>query len=310
MAGSARRFFRDTTPEQLRDLIRAEEEKTTNQEFDRKVSSALADLLANFNRRDTVAIQNALSEITRCLSAEIEGDLEPMLGGSVRKHTYVDGISDIDSLVILNDESLQAKSPQEVLDYFEKRLRQQLSDWEVSPHGNLAVTLRKGGLELQLLPATRQEDRIAIPSPSGTEWARIDPQRFYDKLSRTNSALGMKLVPMIKLAKAINDTLPESGRLSGYHIESIAIEAFRDYAGPVNPKAMLKHFYDKARGIVLSPIRDSSGQSVHVDEYLGGANAESRRVASASLDRVYRQMRNADGLGSVEQWLRLFGEDL
>jgi hypothetical protein len=254
-------------------------------------------------------VRSALAEIKKCLEAEIDGDLEPIFGGSVRKHTYVDGISDVDSLVILKDAALQAKTPDAVLDYFEKRLRQQLTGWEVSPHGKLAVTLRKDGLELQLLPAIRQGDGIAIPSASGAEWSRINPRAFYDKLSKANRTLGMKLVPTIKLAKAINDTLPEPSRLSGYHIESMAIETFKEYTGVLNPKAMLKHFYDKARSVVLSPIRDSTGQSVHVDEYLGVSHSEARRTAAAALDRVFRHMRNADGVGSLEQWLRLFGED-
>lgn len=308
MGGSGRGFFSNTTPEELRERIRAEEEKTANQEFENKVAGALGDLLSDANKRDSGEIQKALSEVRTCLAAEIEGDFEPMFGGSVRKHTYVDGISDVDALMILRDETLGEKSPQEVLAYFEDRLRSQLSDWEISPHGKLAVTLRRDDLELQVLPAIHRAGGLSIPAAEGNEWSRIDPEKFQRRLTRANRDLGGKLIPVIKLAKVINGSFPDASRLTGYHIESLAIQSFRDYTGAVNSKAMLKHFFDRARSIVLAPIRDSTGQSVHVDEYMGSSNSPDRRIAAAALDRVYRQMRNADALGSVDAWVKLFGD--
>lgn len=308
MGGSGSGFFEHTTPEELSARIRAEEEKTASQEFENTVAEALGELLSDANRRDAKAVRDALEEIKTCLEGDIEGDLEPLLGGSVRKHTYVDGISDVDALMILKDEKLSDKTPRDVLRYFEKQLRKQLSGWEISPHGLLAVTLRKGDLEIQILPAVRRSGDLAIPSASGNEWSRINPERFYARLSRSNKELGGKLVPVIKLAKVVNAALPDSGRLTGYHLESLAIEAFKEYGGPVNSKAMLKHLFDRARDIVLAPVRDSTGQSVHVDEYLGPSNSASRKTAAAALDRVYRQMRNADASQSVEAWVKLFEE--
>ena len=308
MGGSGRGFFHHTTPEELREKIRAEEEKTASQEFENTVSEALGELLTEANRRDTAAVETALNNIKTALRADIDGDLEPILGGSARKHTYVDGISDIDALMILKDEKLGEKSPAEVLKYFENRIRRELSDWEVSPHGPIAVTLRKGAMEIQILPGIRRGGALAIPSGSGNEWSKINPEKFYARLTRANKDLGGKLIPVIKLAKVINDSLPDTSRLTGYHIESLAIQAFKKYGGAVNSKAMLKHFFDSTRNIVLAPIRDSTGQSVHVDEYMGPANSAGRKVAAAALDRVYRQMRNADAILSVEAWVRLFGD--
>jgi hypothetical protein len=60
---------------------------------------------------------------------------------------------------------------------------------------------------------------------------------------------------------------------------------------------------------VLSPIRDSTGQSVHVDEYLGPANNDTRLAFSHVLGRLARRMRNATAAGSAAQWLALFGLD-
>src|SRR5205823_2096169 len=124
---------------------------------------------------------------------------------------------------------------------------------------------------------------------------------------RVNQQSGNKVVPTIKLAKDINYSLPENSRLSGYHIESLAVEAFRYYTGRFNPKAMLEHFFEKASQLVLNRIKDRTGQSLHVDDYLGAPNSRARKQVSNALDRVYRRMKNADAIKSRDQWMRIVG---
>lgn len=53
------------------------------------------------------------------------------------------------------------------------------------------------------------------------------PENFQMALSERNEQCGGKLVPTIKLAKAVIGSLPEKQRLTGYHVESLAIAAFR-----------------------------------------------------------------------------------
>jgi hypothetical protein len=72
---------------------------------------------------------------------------------------------------------------------------------------------------------------------------------------------------------------------------------------------MLPAFFERARELVLTPIRDSTGQSVHVDEHLGPANHDARVVLSHVLGRIARRMRNASAAGSAAQWRALFGLD-
>src|SRR5262249_33745446 len=133
--------------------------------------------------------------------------------------------------------------------------------------GRLAATLRyDDGMELQLLPSIRTENGLKIPSSRDADrWSHIDPQRFQEALTKRNNACDRKLVPTIKLAKAIIGQLPAAQQLSGYHIESLAIDAFRGYDGPKTASAMLPHFFEKAKERVLTPMTDSTGQSVHVD---------------------------------------------
>jgi hypothetical protein len=301
-------YFVDRTPEQIKSDLRKEEERTLDQAFDSETAEAIGQLLTQANVRDADATSKALDEIKDVLESDIEGSVDPRFGGSVRKHTFVDGISDVDTLLVLRDPTLKTKSPQKVLDYFERKIRKELPEWDVS-RGKLAITLQKEGLELQVLPAIRADDVTRIPAARGNRWSEINPEAFFKKLTETNSRYGGKVVPVIKLAKIINDRQPEPLKLTGYHIESLAIEAFKGYTGVLNPKAMLVHLFDRARTLVLSPIKDRSGQSIHVDAYLGPANSEDRKAVSAVLDRVSRRMKNADVLRSKEQWMELFGEE-
>jgi hypothetical protein len=172
--------------------------------------------------------------------------------------------------------------------------------------GTLAVTLVHQGMTLQLLPAVRDGEGFKIASSDGKQWSNINPRTFADALTRANKAMDGKLVPCIKLAKAIIATLPEKRRLTGYHTESLAINIFRNYSGPRTTRSMLLHFFEQAATHVKTPVVDSTGQSVHVDEYLGPSNSLSRQIVGDSMDRVARRMKNADGARSVASWRELF----
>jgi hypothetical protein len=176
-------------------------------------------------------------------------------------------------------------------------------------HGRMAVTITfPDGMVIQLLPAIKTSDgHLHVPSSRRNAWSKINPKTFREALKKRNDECAGKLVPTIKLAKAINGRLPEGQRLSGYHMEALGISAFKGYKGEMTTSAMLPAFFERARELVLSPIRDSTGQSVQVDEYLGPANSETRLALSHVLGRVARRMRNATAAGSTAQWAAMFG---
>ena len=270
--------------------------------FESSVNSLLQLELTDINDRDTDLTNERLEAVEQALGTWI-GEVERLLfGGSVAKHTFVNGLSDIDALVEIADEGIGERSPAEVRNSLATALRQALPQGDVEEirEGNMAVTVKYlDGTEIQLLPATRVGEELAVSSWDSNSWVQIRPRDFARVLTATNQSQGGAVVPAIKLAKAIfANSLGDSGP-SGYHVEALAVEAFRAYSGPRTPKAMVTHLVKTASERVLRPIRDTSGQSHHVDDGLGERNSGDRRVLSRRLGRLARAMENSQ---SIDDW--------
>jgi len=306
--GGGSYFYGNPEPERLIESVRSAEQSAADQEFTSYVCAFLADALAQFNSRDVEGTQEILAKVKQELSDEFEDTVGLVFGGSVAKHTYVDGLSDVDALVILKETIIEEDSPSKLVTLFADKLRAHFGrNEEIVKEGRLAVTLNIDGKLIQLLPALRSGEFFKIASSDGQTWATINPRKFADKLTSVNQTLDGKLVPVIKLVKSINGTLPEQRQLKGYHIESMAINVFKGYVGPRNTKDMLRYFFDKAPEQCRKPIKDSTGQSVHVDEYLGEANSTQRLILADALGRIGRRLANADGARSLDEWRSVVG---
>ena len=90
--------------------------------------------------------------------------------------------------------------------------------------------------------------------------------------------------------------------LSGYHVEALAVSAFREYSGPRTPKAMLTHLVSQSSRDVLHPIRDVTRQSRYVDESLGPSASPARQTLSRILEGLARNMEKTQ---SVDKWRAL-----
>ncbi|MCH7689349.1 MAG: nucleotidyltransferase [Planctomycetes bacterium] len=308
MGGSGGGFFSGgTSPDELARRTREAEaeEKAHDDTFETEVGAFLASELTEYNDRDVDGTQKVFAGVKKDLEDDIEGTVDLLFGGSISKHTYVDGLSDVDALVLIDRSEIKDKQPKQLQRLLADCLRARYGKDSVTV-GPLAVTLTHDGKSIQLLPAVRDGKRFKIASYDGKGWSRIDPSGFADALTKANKAMDGKLVPCVKLAKAVIATLPEQRRLTGYHTESLAIKVFKDYDGPKTPKAMVRHFFENAPDHVKQPIKDSSGQSVHVDEYLAGANSLQRRIVADALGRIARKIRNVDGARSLDSWKDLF----
>ena len=234
---------------------------------------------------------------------------EQRFGGSVSRHTYVNGLSDVDELVLLKPEHFSADDPQDLLLEFETLLRRILPATVFIERGSLAVTLRyPDDLKLQLLPALKTATGVRIAASDGDGWSNvIHPDRFARRLTQINQANGDRVVPLIKVVKPLVDQFPSDMRPRGHHTEALAIAAFESYDGKLTTKAMLEHFFEHAANRVRTPLRDQTGQSDYLDDYLGARNSDARRRLSNEFDEINGRLQAANDDLSTQAWLDALG---
>lgn len=308
MSGGGSSYHKNYETSEILKKIQDAETETSKQEYEIDVSRLLEECLIDFNKRDHEAIKKHISDIKELLGSDIEGVIETRFGGSLSKNTHIDGLSDVDTLVIINKTELADKSPAQVLDYFYGVIMDRYKNSTVEVHkGDLAVTVKFSDTEVQLLPVLRFKTGIKIAD--GSEWSKlIKPSIFARKLTVLNQSLNGKLIPTIKLIKAIVSKFPDKGKLKGYHIESLAVEIFnynrKNLADrpSVRIKDMIIKFFRDAPGKLRSSIKDLTGQTNYVDEYLGGKNSINRLLAADSVERISRKFHLADSAYSKSTW--------
>lgn len=303
--------YSNWTPKQFEDRVRDAEKVSFEAGFAPELSNFLGDLLRQFNSRDVDTVNDRLNELKEFLSEELESSITLQFGGSVAKHTYVDGLSDVDALFVTKSADTDFENPNDLVASFADLIATKLGDSAKVKSGEMAVSVTyKDGTELQILPAAATADgNLKVSSPNGDNWSKIRPKAFNKILSQVNKECNYNLVPTIKLAKAINSTLPKSQQLTGYHLESLAVDAFKNYSGTKTKHEMLVNFFASAKTQVLKPITDKSGQSRHLDDYLGTSDSNERKRASYLLGRIEKRMRNANAAGSKNAWESIFGLD-
>ena len=252
------------------------------------------ELLAQSKRRNAQKLTDRLETLCGFLQQRGNHVVQTKYGGSVQKGTYVTGLSDVDVLLIVNESSLLNQTPGKVKEYVRETIKQRFSGNSVRA-GKLAVTVTYAdGMEIQLLPAIRtRTDGVRIARPGARKWSNVaHPDRFVDKLTKVNAARNGRAVPTIRLAKMVagNFSSLRGPRISGYHMESLAIDAFQGYQGPLDPKTMLIHLLRHSMEAVKTPIVDRTGQSRYVDQYLGRANSEARKRASKDLGQMWSKV--------------------
>ena len=294
------------TSQELEKLRKEARKRLDESKRDTQINSYLQQLLAGFNDRDVEKVGEYLNKIEDALGSDLEFD-RMLFGGSVAKHTHVNGLSDIDSLVVFDGKSLLDRPSSEIVELLRSSLRQRLPTGDIDSieSGDLAVTVKyRDGTEIQLLPAVSTAGKISIPSAPKDDWVDISPRQFTQRLTETNRDQGGAAIPAIKLAKAILANRLGEKAPSGYHVEAIAVAAFRDYSGPRTPQRMLMRLIAEAGDIVMRRLRDFTGQSRYVDEYLGRPESNERRELSESLRRLSRTLSSK----SVRDWRSLFEE--
>ena len=261
-----------------------------------EVNHWLNDKLKAYNDRDASAIGSRITELRNALRRTDNDVVRPMFGGSVHRRTDVNGLSDVDVFMFVNESDISGRLPGDAIGYMKALISERLKGNVKSiKSGNMAVTIEyRDGMEIQVLPAIRRNSgalRVPDPDPDTDGWSAVTyPDRFADRLTKVNQANKGRVIPTIKLVKglAVGVILNEKRRLNGYHIEALAIEAFRNYSGKRDVRSMVIRFCEFASEAVMNPIPDPTEQSKHIDERLGNAGSGLRKEARDYL----RSMRN------------------
>ena len=283
------------------------EESKDNKNYWTELEKQLSGVLTEYNDRNVEDVQRHLKTIEQALEKDIKGNLDLKFGGSVEKHTYVKGLSDNDMLVQLNNSELKNKSPGEVLNYFEQRLKERLPNSDISV-GKLAVTVKFSSTEteIQLLPAIKTSTGLKLVNSNGDGWSKVvKPHKFSTELTKVNQDNGGKVVQVIKLLKGMNSKFPKSAQMSGYHIEASATEIFRSYDGPKTLSKMVKYYCEQARKKVLTPIKETTNQSEIVDSKLGQSYSFKRVRLSGELSIVSQKIKKADKQENLDKWTKI-----
>ncbi|MFC4347955.1 CBASS oligonucleotide cyclase [Kordiimonas lipolytica] len=307
MGGGGGGYYSEYSGSQIQKKI----EQTTDElakGFGEELQRLLNEVLPGINDRDADGDMAIREELRGIISEAIDSPLIRLrFGGSVSKNTYVEGLSDIDALAVFRNLTVKDSNPANLLARIAANINAKLEGCEVRV-GAVAVTVtRPDGKEFQIIPAVRDGTKLRVPSWDGKGWSGIDLRKFSKTLSKYNANLNQKLIPTIKLAKKVLAELPPSRHLSGYHVEALAVDVFKRYKGEPSTSSMLPYFFDRASKAILRPITDSSGQSVHVDEYLGAQNSVKRKEMSHLLNRISKRMMNASAFQSRDRWEDILG---
>lgn len=277
--------------------------QTRQQAAEAEVAAVFRDALAQINQIDTEALNKHKEEIFQALKSTFEEADVLVGGGSYSQHTYVNGISDVDMLFVLDTFSASKipnkENSKAVLADIEKRIRQRFPNSEIKS-GRMAVTIKfKDGLELQVLPAFRYHSGYRVPDYRGAGWVESRPKVFTELLQKRNKEMGGQLAPCIKLAKQICEN--QGLEVKSYHLSNMAVKAFEQYSGPRSHEAMLRHLFNKTKELTATRMRDITGQGAYVDNYL---TSKAQRIRLAQqLGAVEQQIAGAEGKAS--EWQKL-----
>ena len=298
MGGGGGGSYQPPRIDRLQELV-AQARQQDKAETVRSIDELLQQYLIKFNERDTQKTQERLMDIKN----SIEVDLETMLfGGSIAKHTYVDGLSDVDAIALIDRDNTQGFSAQDALQKFYEDIDANLprhSGVQKITKGRLAVTITyDDGNEVQVLPGVRVGNEIRIPDASGQGWKSTTPKEFREKLTAQNQRLNNNLLPAIKIVKALISDLPDQQRPTGYHMESLAVDAVRGHKGDSSTRVLIDLILRRSTDRVLFPMADVTGQSRNVDEHLGPTESSARRLISQGLGAIQRRLNAASAI----QW--------
>lgn len=147
---------------------------TRELDFESELNEELKNTLSIYNEKDTELVNERLNEIKNLISDYLDNSINIKRAGSWKKHTYVDGLSDVDCLFVLPHSKFSVESPQQLLQELEKLLKKDLGKKANVERGNLSLKISyEDGPDLQILLALKRNEGVRIPSGKNDEWSNV-----------------------------------------------------------------------------------------------------------------------------------------
>jgi hypothetical protein len=306
MSGGGSKYFSLDDAKSALEQLKEAEQSTGRVALNAEVAEVIDGELRAFRAR-AEAIVPRLTSIRETIRAVVAELVEMNLGGLVVGQAGPDGISDSDFVLIIDDCEISDGDPAIARRATSDLLLRQFPG-SVVDESSLIFILSTAGVEVFILAAINCKGVVRIPG--STSWINLDPSAYAVRLQVADEQLEGKLVGVLKLAKGIIATFPNGQRLTGPHVEALALEIFGNYAGRRTSKDMLEYFFAETQHLVLQGIVDGDGNRVLVDTYLGEPNSRERNLTANALGRVGRRMKNADAGNSVDDWRDIITERL
>lgn len=247
---------------------------------------------------ETIAINYVLDRINQDLNRALYAPFRIELAGSVEKNTFNEGISDIDLRAVTTNSALLDYSPKIAKKLILKQIRS-IDEVKNPRVGHQAVTLTKGGHEYQIIPVIRHDGKTYIPSERGTYWKTVDIEVFNRSLNSLNRKTEGRFCEAVRFVKILSNTyIPKRYQLSGYHIESIAMEAISQHCHPLNRTDMIERILGNIPSRVKRYSWDITRESKAIDRDLGSNYSTERKDVAKryhSLKNMFAKLRKTKG---------------
>ena len=235
---------------------------------------------------EAIAINYVLDRINGDLNRAPYAPFRIELAGSVEKNTFNEGISDIDLRAVTTNSALLDYSPKVAKRLIMKQIRS-IDEVKNPRVGHQAVTLIKGGHEYQIIPVIRHNGKTYIPSERGTYWKTVDIEAFNHSLHSLNRKTNGHFCEAVRFVKILSDRyVPKRNQLSGYHIESIAMEAIGNCSPTMGRTDMVEKILRYIPSRVKSYSWDITRETKAIDHDLGSNYSAERKDAAKRYHRL------------------------
>jgi hypothetical protein len=154
------------------------------------------------------------TEVRECIRGGFDLKTD-FLSGSYRRHTKTKPLKDVDILFVLGEKEKwrRQKSPLEVLQAFEARLKKQFGETELCRRA-VTVTFEKAYyaedhegrvLSIDAVPAFELSSEVyEIPDKITCAWIKTNPKKHKEQATAKNGELNGAWVPLVKMIKSWN----------------------------------------------------------------------------------------------------------